>query len=176
MAQTLVALMGVFLVVSLFIHGRRRPGYSHRIHTISELAEAGSPLEKPVSYGVFLPIGVAMAALACWLQGNEAALLFTASLAVGYGCAAIFPIDPDAPALGTWRNGLHNLSAGASYVLAMGGFETLARDQGSPYDLGKFLIFGFILSIYVPGLRDWRGLLQRVTEVAIFAGTFASVS
>lgn len=176
MAQTLVALMGVFLVVSLFIHGRRRPGYSHRIHTISELAEAGSPLEKTVSYGVFLPIGLAMGALAWWLQGNEAALMFTASLAVGYGCAAIFPIDPDAPALGTWRNGLHNLSAGASYVLAMGGFETLARDQGSPYDLGKFLIFGFILSIYVPGLRDWRGLLQRVTEVAIFAGTFASVS
>ncbi len=175
MLQALIALVGLYLIAALAYFGRQRAGYSHITHTISELAEAGSPLEKTVSFGVFLPIGLAMAGLAWWLRGDEASMLFTASLAVGYGCAAFFPIDPDAPALGSWRNGLHNLSAGASYVLAMGAFETLARDHGSPYDLGKFLIFGFILSVYIPGLRDWRGLLQRVTELAIFAGTFASV-
>lgn len=175
MLQALIALVGLYLIAALAYFGRQRAGYSHITHTISELAEAGSPLEKTVSFGVFLPIGLAMAGLAWWLQGNEAAMLFTASLAVGYGCAAFFPIDPDAPALGSWRNGLHNLSAGASYVLAMGAFEAMARDHGSPYDLGKFLILGFLVSLYVPGLRNLRGLLQRVVEAAIFAGMLVCV-
>jgi hypothetical protein len=175
MFVALTAFCLLFLAGSLAYFGRKRPGYSHIVYTISELAEAGSPFEKAVSLGVFLPLGLCMAGMAWWLRANEPAFLFTSSLAVGYVGAAFFPVDPDAPMFGTARTAVHNISAGASYVLAINAFEHQARELGSPYDLAKFLVMGFLVSLYVPGLRNLRGLLQRVVELAIFVGLMVCV-
>jgi len=161
--------VSLFLIFSLWYFGSARPEYSHIQHTISELAESQSITEKIVSYAVFLPVGIAMVFISIFSYSNEPALLFSISLAIGYCAAAIFPIDQGAPLFGTWKNVIHNLSAGVSYVLALGGFEYLAREFGFPYSLGKFLIMAFIASMYIPIMRKFRGLFQRVSEVGIFS-------
>jgi hypothetical protein len=163
----------LYLVFSSAYFGRLRSEYSHIKHTISELAESNSSTEKLVSLGVFLPIGLVMGLIAFFSRLNEPALLFSISLAVGYGGAALFPIDKDAPFLGSWKNVLHNLSAGVSYILALAAFEYLSREIGFPYSAGKFLIMAFIASLYFPVVREIRGLLQRVAEIGIFSALIA---
>lgn len=164
----LAILVSLFLILSLWYFGKMRPEYSHIKHTISELAESKSVTEKIVSYGVFLPIGISMALISVFVYLNEPALLFSTSLALGYFAAALFPIDQGAPFFGTWKNVAHNIFGGISYVLAFGGFERLSQDVGFPYNFGKFLIVAFIASLYIPAIRNFRGLLQRATEIATF--------
>ena len=93
---TLAAAMHLF--AALLILGARRPAYSQRRHTISELGESGAPQARLVAAGVFLPIGLAML-LAAWLahplgSGTSALAL---CIAVGYLAAAAFPCDPGSP-------------------------------------------------------------------------------
>ena len=164
-----------YLVLTLAYFGRKKPGYSHIKHTISELAESGSNTEKQVSYLVFLPVGVTMGVMTLLVKSNEPAFLFSVSLAFGYLAASLFPIDSDAPFFGSWKNIVHNLSAGISYVLAMSAFEDVAHDTEFPYALGKFLIMAFLVSIYIPYVRDYRGLLQRIVEIAIFSGLISVI-
>lgn len=175
MTLALIVLTAAYLALGLAYFGRRRADYSHLRHTISELAEAGSVTEKVVSFALFLPVGLLAGLTALLVQGNEAAVLFLASLAIGYVGAALFPIDRDAPFVGGWRNAVHNLLAGLSYVVAIGAFERVALDRGFPYSAGKFLILGFLVSLYIPVLRDFRGLMQRVVEVGIFAALVSVV-
>jgi hypothetical protein len=159
----------LYLSFSLWHFGRLRTDYSHITHTISELAESKSITEKIVSRTVFLPVGVAMAIISILSSQNEPAFHISLSLAVGYCGAALFPIDEGAPIFGTWKNAAHSLIGGASYLLALAGFEHLSREIGFPYSMGKFLILAFIASLYIPMLRNFRGLLQRIAETAIFS-------
>lgn len=169
----IAALAFIYLFFSLVYFARHSPEYRHLKHTISELAESGSGTETLVSFAVFLPIGLSMAFIAYNVSNNEPALLFSISLAVGYCGAAFFPIDPDAPLVGSWKNALHNLSAGFSYILALAAFEDLSREMGFPYSAGKFLIIAFVASLYIPLAREIRGLLQRIAEVGIFSALMA---
>ncbi len=160
----------IFLAVSLVVLGRRRPEYSHMRHTISELGEHGCVIEKSVGFGVFLPFGLAMAVIAIVARSNEPIALLAGGLAVGYIGAAFFPIDADAPFSGTTRNALHSLAGAIEYVAAMAAFEFVARDFGFPLTAIKFVIIGFLASLYIPGLRNLRGLLQRIVEAGLLIG------
>lgn len=157
-----------YLVAGLAVLARRRPEYSHIRHTISELGEHGSPVEKQVAFGLFLPVGLAMACVAFAVRANEPAALLAAALAFGYAGGALFPIDAGAPISGSWRNGAHNLAAGFSYVGAIAALELVARDRGSPFDAAKYMIVAFLVSAYVPGFRELRGLFQRIVEIALY--------
>ena len=160
----------LYLAAATVYLARLRPDYSHIRHTISELGEHGCPIERQVAFGVFLPVGLAMACVAFVERANEPAALLAAALSVGYIGSAFFPIDADAPMSGTWRNGAHSLAAGFSYVGAIAAFELIGRDVGLPYTAAKFAIIAFFVTVYVPGLRELRGLLQRIVEVGLFAG------
>lgn len=162
-----------YLVAGLAVLARRRPEYSHIRHTISELGEHGSPVEKQVAFGLFLPVGVAMACVACAVRANEPAALLAAALAFGYAGGALFPIDAGAPISGSWRNGAHNLAAGFSYVGAIAALELAGRDLGAPYTVAKFAILAFLVSAYIPGAREYRGLFQRVIELGLYFGLVA---
>lgn len=171
----LTILVLIYLIFSLTYFAKLRPEYSHVRHTISELAESNSVTEKTVSFGVFLPVGICMVFIAYFVRLNEPALLFSISLAVGYCGAALFPIDQDAPFFGSWKNVVHNISGGVSYVLALAAFEYLSREFGFPYSAGKFLIMVFVASLYFPLVRNFRGLLQRIVEIGIFAALIACI-
>jgi hypothetical protein len=71
------------------------------------------------------------------------------------------------------KNTIHNFSAGASYVLAIGGFEYLAREIELPYSLRGCIIF--VAALYSPGIRHLRGLLQRALEIGIFSALLVSL-
>ena len=49
-----------FLSTTLIVLGRRKPQYSHVIHTISELGEVGAPNQRLVAWGVFFPVGLVL--------------------------------------------------------------------------------------------------------------------
>lgn len=174
-SMTLTVVAAVFWAISLSYWGKKLVGYRQIEHTISELAASGNATEQRVSYGFFMPLGMAMAIVAYLTMGNEATLLLSLSLAVGYIGAALFPIDQGAPMMGSWKNAVHTLCGSASYLLALAGFEGAGREMGMPYTMGKFLVLAFVGIVYFPRLRDFRGLAQKVLEVAIFAGVFFSV-
>jgi len=165
-------MVALYLSVGLFLLGRKKPGYSHVRCTISELGESGSVTMSRVAWALFLPVGLAMAGLAWMVQDQQATLLLAGSLAVGYTLAALFPVDPDVPFPGSWRNVMHTLAAIISYVMAIEAFELLGEQHGMPWSAGRGLIAVFLISIFIPGIRECRGLLQRIVEVAIFAGLF----
>jgi hypothetical protein len=164
-------------IVPVLILARRRPDYSHVRQTISELGEAGSRDAKSAAIFAFAPAGhtvwlfVAALAFAVPAFADGPGLWLFALLGAGYVGAAIFPCDPGAPLLGTWRNNLHNLLAGFGYLGAAGGMIELGRMMEHIAALetvaeisqvaGQAAFIGvFLLSFPSPV----RGLIQRVVE------------
>ncbi|MCY1023553.1 DUF998 domain-containing protein [Pyxidicoccus sp. MSG2] len=159
---------------------RRRPGYSHLRHTISELGETGAPDASRVAWLAFAPLGLSVwmfvALLGARLPADTGTGLVLLSLfGVSYVGAAVFPCDAGAPFWGTWRNHLHNLVAAIGYFGAGAGLIELGRafeDMSSlsglsavTAALGKGVLLGiFVLSFESPV----RGLVQRAIEAAVF--------
>lgn len=124
---TLVAFVPVMLLA------RKRPGYSHMRQTISELGEAGARDAKKAAIFAFAPAGrtlwlfVAALAFAVPDLAEGPGLWLFAMLGAGYIGAAIFPCDPGAPLLGSWRNNIHNIAAAVGYLGAIAGMIELGR-------------------------------------------------
>jgi hypothetical protein len=173
-------LAGLLAAVPPWWFARRRPGYSHLRHTISELGETGAADARPVAWLAFAPLGLAVwlfvALLGALLpDGSGTGLVLLSLLGVSYVGAAVFPCDAGAPFWGTWRNQLHNLVASLGYFGAGAGLIELARAfedvsslsglAGITATLGKGVLFGiFALSFESPV----RGLVQRTIEAAVF--------
>jgi len=160
----------IFLSASLILIANRNSSYSHIRHTISELGERGAINEKRVLFGIFLPVGIAMALIGFAVRSNEPAAILAGSLSIGYVGAAFFPIDAGAPVKGSWRNGMHSLFGAIQYVGSIASFEQFGRDYGLPYTAVKYVIFAFIISLYIPYIREIRGLIQRAVELGLFIG------
>lgn len=167
---------------------RQRPGYSHVRQTISELGEAGSRDEKKAAIFAFEPAGhalwlfVAALAFAVPELAEGPGLWLFAMLGAGYVGAAVFPCDPGAPLIGSWRNNLHNIVAAMGYLGAIAGMIELGRVMEDVAELrsiaelsqwmGQVSVFGlFLLSFETPV----RGLIQRLLE-GIFYGWILLVS
>lgn len=169
-ALTLILFCALFLSIGIALLGRRKPGYRHLHHTISELGETGAPDQKLAAYALFLPVGLILLALAGWHWPQPSAKL-ALCLACGYLGAVAFPCDPGSPLAGSWRQSLHNLAGGVQYLgsawlmlgLAEGG--TLLR--AAVYVL---LLLTAALSLLPPA--RWRGLVQRGAESLLFAVLF----
>ncbi|WP_164012981.1 DUF998 domain-containing protein [Pyxidicoccus trucidator] len=173
-------LAGLLAAVPPWWFARRRPGYSHLRHTISELGETGAPDARRVAWLAFAPLGLAVWVFAALLgsrlpEDAGTGLVLLSLLGVSYVGAAVFPCDVGAPFWGTWRNQLHNLGGAAGYFGAGAGLIELGRafeDLASLSDLatvtatlGKAVLAGiFVLSFESPV----RGLVQRVMEAMVF--------
>lgn len=160
----------LLLLTGIAYFGWRKPAYSHWHHTISELAEVGSPLSRVVSYGLFLPVGLLLGLVAT-LADTTALAGLAGCVAIGYVVAAIFPCDVSSPLSGSGRQQIHNVGGAVEYI---GGAYWLA--QLSPrllvldYNLyalaaGSLIVGSILLSI--PGLVI-RGLIQRIMEGILF--------
>jgi hypothetical protein len=158
--------------------GRRKPGYSHVRHTISELGETGSPVGRSVSYIGFLATGISVwlfllvAAGALPRESKETFYLLSL-VGAGYVGAALFRCDPGAPPVGSWRNVLHNIFGGLEYLGAVGAFTTL-RNSSFWSPLSDFMMYaGGLVLVCLWGIsfpHPFRGLVQRVAESTIFLG------
>lgn len=166
----LACCIGIYLAVGVYGLGRRRVGFSYWRHTISELGERGASDGRLASWGLFLPIGVALAAL--WLlhrhSAPEAAAL-AAVIAVGYLGAAAFPCDPGSPSSGSISQTLHNLAGGVEYVGGVLCLLSLRRE--TPIFLGLAAAVAVVIPLLsLPIGIPVRGAVQRVAEVCLFGG------
>lgn len=172
------AILSAVLAAAVPIYyGKRKPGYSHLRHTISELGEMGSPVGRGVSYLGFVAIGVSLwlfLVIAARLLPEESEVFLLLSLVgAGYVGGGIFRCDPEAPFIGSWRTTLHNLFGVLEYAGAAGAFFSLERSEfWSPLSevmpiAGGVVVF-CVLGISFP--HPFRGLIQRIAESIIFGG------
>ncbi|MEY4507880.1 MAG: hypothetical protein RLZZ450_2 [Pseudomonadota bacterium] len=159
----------LYLTVSVVGVSAARPDYSHVRDTISQLGETGARLGPLTSYGVFLPVGFALAVIAYFsLAIDRHVALLAASLATGYLGGALFRCDPGAPSRGTWRQQVHNLCGQAEYL---GGAYALYRTavQAGPLTAAPAVVVVLVSAInVVTGQSRVRGLLQRIAELTLF--------
>lgn len=169
LAPVLVA--SLLLLAALLHFPRRRPGYSHRRHTISELGEVGSRDGRLVSLGVFLPVGLLLGAAALLTRGaNPAASLLAACVGVGYGVAAFFPCDPGSPLEGSARQGVHNLGGAVEYVGGTLALWRLGEAHGGWFQAAAVVVGLATVGLSLPVLFTVRGLIQRVAEAVLLSG------
>ena len=159
------------LAASLLVLGRRKPQYSHVIHTISELGEVGAPDQKLVAWAVFLPIGLLLLPISyLYLRSFPPAASLAGCISVGYLVAAFFPCDSGAPVSGSTRQGIHNLGGAVEYI--GGGFSLLSAAErlGDEWKWLGFIVLGVAVALTVLPTVSVRGLVQRVGEVCLFGG------
>lgn len=159
----------VYLLLGVIVLARRKPGYSHLVHTISELGESGATDQRLVAWGLFFPVAAALGGLAflSWPMAEELARL-AGCVAVGYGVAVVFPCDPGSPTTGSWRQGLHNLGGAVQYI--GGGLVLLSAETrwGDVAAIAGWLVLAVAAALTFLPERSWRGLAQRIGEAVLF--------
>ncbi|RYF74186.1 MAG: DUF998 domain-containing protein [Cytophagaceae bacterium] len=171
----LFLLTGLYLLAGIIYFSNRRKGYNSIQHTISELGEVGAADKERVNYGLFLPVGVllVLAGLYTYLTASVVYSVGLAGLSVsvgiGYVVAAFFPCDVGSPLSGSTRQQIHNLGGSIEYI---GGALFLFNIAGKLpnekiHTIGSIILIGSIL-LSVRRLFPWRGLLQRLLEIALF--------
>ena len=171
LAVATTAIAAIYLFASLVVLARRKVGYSHIKHSISEIGEVGAPDQRWVALGLFLPTGLLLLPVAYFLQAaSPPAAALALCIAIGYVGAAAFPCDPGSPMMGTVRQSLHNVAGAVEY--AGGGFAlmTLAESLGQPFQAAGFVVLGSVIALSVLSSNSVRGLVQRVAEASLFGG------
>jgi hypothetical protein len=181
MLTVFATIIAASLLICIVVFGRRREGYRHARHTISELGEQGAADHGRVRWGVFLPVGLgcmAVAALASTATGPAGltlgARVLAGSLGAGYLIAALFPCDPGSPLQGGWRQGVHNLGGGVEYVGGALGLLILSPELGQVASAGAVIVVLGTIGVSWPGL-PWRGAVQRLVESVLFGSLIFSI-
>ncbi len=170
----LVLIASLYLAVAIVVLGKRKLHYSHIQHTISELAEIGSPVQRVTAYGVFLPVGLLLALVAYELRfshGSQAIL--AACIAAGYLIAAFFPCDPGSPISGSLRQAIHNLGGAVQYAGGALALFRISESLGGPFQIAGLVAGIAMLLLSFP--HRYRGLVQRIAETCLFGGLLFSL-
>ena len=158
-----------YLFASLFRLAQRKPGYSHLLHTISELGEIGAPDQRLIAYGVFPPVGLAFLPGALLFRNAAPAIAaLCLCIAAGYIVAAVFPCDPGSPVSGSARQAVHNLGGAIEYI--GGGFSLFAAAEnfGMPCRIAGFIVLAVAAALTLMPAGTPRGLIQRIGETVLF--------
>ncbi len=170
-ALVLSIVTSLFLALGIARFGARKPGYSHVRDTISELGEMGDPNARPVAFGLFLPVGLALVVVALLVRGTASATGSLAlCIAIGYIVAAFAPCDPGSPARGSVRQSAHNVGGAVEYIGGTFVLFRLAETGGVIFRIAAAMVVLAIIVFSVPALAAVRGIVQRVAEVALFGG------
>lgn len=174
-AVTLVFVIAIWLTCGIVAFGRRKPGYSHVRHTISELGERGASDARIVAFRLYLPVGIGLAAIAILSYDRSSASAALASaLAVGYLGSVAFPCDAGSPMQGSFSQGMHNLAGGIQYI---GGALALAGlgEKEPIFSIAAVIVGGVAIMLSVPQTSRIRGAAQRVGEAVMFASLAAAL-
>ncbi|MES2583485.1 MAG: DUF998 domain-containing protein [Pseudomonadota bacterium] len=175
-AVLMPAMALAYLTLALVTFGQRKPGYSHVVHTISELGEVGAPDARAVAWLVFFPVGLLQLLVAgLHFASTPLVALVAVCLGAGYVVAAVFPCDPGSPVSGSVRQGIHNLGGGVEYVCGGLGFLKAAGQFGAAFEVLGYAILVVAVALTVFPQTSVRGLVQRVGELGLFGGLSALV-
>lgn len=166
-ALIIACIASTMLAVAIWHFGAVRPEYSQLRHSISELGELGGLNARIVSFGVFLPFGVAMLLVAWLCQDiNLSAARLALCIAAGYVGAALFPCDPGSPISGSWRQFAHNIAGAVQYV---GGAAVLRQlSSAAPLlEYAALLVSVAAALLLLAAGSALRGAIQRVAEVVL---------
>ena len=170
----LALIASAYLAISVVVAGRRKPGYRHTRHTISELAEYGSEFTHKVSLGLFLPVAISIGAVAWLARLTDPPIAALAlSITVGYGLGAMFPCDPGSPMKGSVRQATHNLGGGIQYVGGAMSLLWMGETAWSGFSVAGILVG--ISAILLSFESRLRGSVQRVAETLLFSGLVAAL-
>jgi hypothetical membrane protein len=165
----MTVLASAYLLVAILIYGRRKPGYSHIAHTISELGEAGTPDQRAVALGVFLPVGLLLAAVACVIGiASPPQFALAACLAAGYVVAGLFACDAGSPPFGSFRQTVHNLGGAIEYGGGALSLMWLAESQGQLFRVAGVMVAMAMVAVSFES--GFRGGIQRIAEMCLFGG------
>ncbi len=177
MTFILTLFSSLLLLTGIIYFGWRKPNYNHWHHTISELGEVGSPVARPVNYGLFLPIGVLLWLVAV-LTDVEAVAGLAGCVGAGYVVAALFPCDVGSPTSGSSRQQIHNLGGAIEYI---GGAYFLSQISTKlmlfNYDFFSIAAITVIaggIGLSIPHLFI-RGGVQRIIEVVLFGSLLVAL-
>ena len=162
MATLISISITTYLILGVLYLGKKKETYSHFRHTISELGEKGSKIFGLASYGLFLPVGLALLLITLVAGENDVLCGLSLCVSAGYTISAIFPCDYGSPLAGSWRQQIHNL---AGFVQYAGGVYFLS--QQPKYSLFADIIFICLILISFPK-NPVRGVAQRVAELLLF--------
>ncbi len=171
MLPILSTITSVYLLIGIIYFGAKKPAYSHRKDTISELGAQGSKFAGMVNNGLFLPVGMLLFTIALLNTTNSVLAGLSLSLGIGYMVAGFFPCDPGSPLRGTVRQQIHNIGGFIEYA---GGLVYLMRasNQGLRFFSLDYKIagYGLIVCIILISLpkSSFRGLAQRAAELILF--------
>lgn len=176
LAQAMSLAAAAYLIAACTVLAGRKAGYSHRVHTISELGESGARDQRFVAFGLFLPVGLLLLAVAALVwRGEPRSGALALCIGIGYAGAAFFPCDPGSPRTGSWRQAMHNLAGGVEYVGGALALLSLAPRHGMLFQAAGVVVLGCgIMTGQLPS-STWRGALQRVAECCLFAGLVYSL-
>jgi hypothetical protein len=167
--MSMIGLAAVYLLAMVIVLGRRKPGYSHADHTISELGELGAPQQHLVAYGVFLPVGAASTVVAfCLADHSQSVALLAAAVGVGYLVAAFFPCDPGSPVFGSLRQTVHNIGGGIEYGGGGIALMKLGEDFDQPFRAAGIAVLAVLACLTFLPPSTPRGAIQRVGESLLF--------
>ncbi len=170
-ATAVAAIAGLYLCAGMLALAPRKPGYSHIRHTISELGETGARDQRLVAFGVFLPVGLLLLAVAGLVRADSTPVAALAScIAVGYLGAALFPCDPGSPVSGSARQAAHNLAGAVEYIGGGFALTAIARDSGQSFQVAGFVVLAAAIALSVLPAASLRGGVQRVAELCLFGG------
>jgi hypothetical membrane protein len=176
LAISITVIAAAYLFVGLVFLAPRKIGYNHLSHTISELGESGAPDQRLVAFGLFLPIGLALLCVALLVRaGTPATAALALCIAVGYIGAAMFPCDRGSPAVGTFRQGVHNLAGAVEYFGGGLALMVLAEGFGQPFKAAGFGVFAAAIALTVLPSDSFRGAIQRLAEFGLFGGVALGV-
>jgi Protein of unknown function (DUF998) len=184
-------LSSLVLALGVARFASRTPGYRHARHTISELGQIGAPHSIPVSYGLFVPVGLCCLIIGALLRTgvahrglSDASSALALSIGAGYVGGGLFRCDPGCPLEGSWRQGVHNLAGGIEYIggaaslWLMGSSLGKLAGGGTPgvvFTTGACVVVAAAIAMSTPSLFAWRGAVQRVAEVVLFGGLIGSL-
>lgn len=169
MSFTLALAASAYLVITVYVFARRKPGYSHIRHTISELGEHRSIDSRVVSYGVFLPVGVLLLGVAgLAFSAHPAYAMLALSISVGYLVAAVFPCDPGSPVVGSLRQAVHNIGGAIQYLGGAASLMWISQSSNNGFQIAAIAVLAAALVLSFE--NRIRGITQRIAEITLFAG------
>lgn len=182
LARLLLLTCVLYVIGFYFIGSAVKPGYSQTSNFVSEYNATGTPLARTLTYAGFAATTamlVAFMATALPLLHVSGASRLGAwllwSVPASYFLAVIAPCDAGCPLDGSASQTAHNLLAIVTYFGMGAGIFLISLASG----FGRFklrrsfllvsgIAFPVVFFLMVqPELGSWRGLLQRLSDVAM---------